>query len=354
MTFLDVGSWSLVWVIVAFVLSAAVVAVAGTRLTRAADILADVTGIGEALVGAVLLGAMTSLAGVVTTLSAAGGGHATLAVGNAIGGIAVQTLFLAVADLAYRKANLEHAAASLPNLLNSALLLGLLVLLLSIVVSPEYTVLGVHPGSVLVLVAYAGGLVLARQVRDEPRWKPVQTTETVEDTPDEESHHHRLSRIVLELGIHGSLVGVAGWMISRTGAAISDRTDLSEGFVGSLFTAVATSLPELVVSVQAVRQGALALAVGNIVGGNAFEVLVVSAADFVYRDGSILHASTQSQAFIIALTALLMAVLLIGLLHRQRRGPAGIGWESTLIVVFFLVGYVILYAMGGSGGEGGG
>ena len=71
MEVLDVGGWSL-WVVIAvFVASAGVVAVAGTKLTRAADILADLTGIGEALVGAVLLGAMTSLAGVVTTLVAA-------------------------------------------------------------------------------------------------------------------------------------------------------------------------------------------------------------------------------------------------------------------------------------------
>ena len=349
MELFDVSAWSL-WVVVAvFVGAAAVVAVAGTKLTRAADVLADLTGFGEALVGAVLLGAMTSLAGVVTTLAAAAEGHPTLAVGNAIGGIAVQTLFLAVADLAYRRANLEHAAASLPNLMNSAILLGLLVLLLIVVVSPERTVWGIHPGSALVLLAYCGGLVLARRVRDRPKWEPVETTETVPDEPDDESQDHDLGRVVVSLLLSGALVGVSGWVISRTGIAISERTALGEGFVGSLFTAVATSLPELVVSVQAVRQGALTLAVGNIVGGNSFEVLVVAGADFVYRDGSLLHSATQEQAFIVGLTALLMAVLQIGLLHRQKKGPAGIGWESTLIVVLFVIGYWILYLIGGNG-----
>lgn len=78
--------------------------------------------------------------------------------------------------------------------------------------------------------------------------------------------------------------------------------------------------------------------------------LVVAAADFVYLDGSLLHSASQDQAFVIALTALLMAVLLIGLLHRQRQGPAGIGWESSLIVVLFLAGYGILYTLStGSG-----
>lgn len=144
----------------------------------------------------------------------------------------------------------------------------------------------------------------------------------------------------------GAAVAAAGWVIALAGAEIAERTPMSETFVGSLFTAVATSLPELVVSVHAVRQGALTLAVGNIVGGNSFEVLVVAASDFVYRDGSILHATTRGQAFVVALTALLMAVLLMGLLYRQERGPARIGWETSLIIVLFLAGYGVLYTLG--------
>lgn len=346
MEIFDTSVWSLWAVIAAFVAAAGVVAWAGTVLTRAADVLADLTGIGEALVGAVLLGAMTSLAGVVTSLVAAGQGHPTLAVGNAIGGIAVQTFFLAVADLAYRRANLEHAAASLPNLMSSALLIGLLVLLLLVVVAPEVTFWGVHPGSPLVLIAYLGGVGLAHRASQTPRWRPVQTTETVADEPDGDSQGQSIRSVSTKLLASGALVAVAGWVLAETAPEIAARTPMSEGFVGSLFAAVATSLPELVVSVQAVRRGALTLAVGNIVGGNSFEVLVVAAADFVYRDGSLLHTAATSQAFIVALTALLMSVLLIGLLHRQRQGPAGIGWESTLIIALFLAGYTVLYFIG--------
>lgn len=346
MELFEVSGWSLWTVVAVFVAAAGVIAWAGTALTRAADVVADVTGIGEALVGAVLLGAMTSLAGVVTTLVAAAHGHPTLAVGNAIGGIAVQTLFLAVADLVYRKANLEHAAASLTNVMSSALLIGLLVLLLLVIVAPETTIWGVHPGSPVVLVAYLGGVGLAHRASAKPQWRPVQTTATVRDEPGDEAREARLPVEITKLLVSGALVAAAGWILAVTAPEIADRTPMSESFVGSLFTAVATSLPELVVSVQAVRRGALTLAVANIVGGNSFEVLVVAGADLVYREGSILHAASQAQAFIVALTALLMTVLLIGLLHRQRKGPVGIGWESTLIIVLFLAGYAVLYTLG--------
>lgn len=184
-----------------------------------------------------------------------------------------------------------------------------------------------HPGSPLVLVAYAGGLVLAHRASERPRWRPVRTAETVEDEPDEESQDHSLPKVVATLLVSGAAVAVAGYVVSRAGIQITERTPMSESFVGSPFTAFATSRPELVVSVQAVRRGALTRAVGNIVGGNSFEVLVVAVADFVYRDGSILHATTPAQAFVIALTALLMAVLLIGLLHRKRESVGKIGWE---------------------------
>ena len=325
-----------------FVLAAVVIAVAGTRLTRDADRLADATGWGEALVGAVLLGGITSLAGVVTTLTAAAEGHPQLAVGNAIGGIAVQTAFLAIADIFHRRGNLEHAAASLKNLMYSVLLLGLLVMLILGAATPEVTLLGAHPMSPLLFVAYVAGLRLVQHASREPMWKPRNTERTVEDEPDGEKVDTSRGKLAARIALWGSLVAVAGWGVAHTGVQIADRTGLSETFVGALLTAFVTSLPELVVSVTAVRAGALTLAVGNIVGGNSFEVLVVAGADFVYQRGSILHTASAGQELVIALTAVLMAVLLMGLLHRQREGIGGIGWESALILVLFLAGYGVL------------
>jgi len=107
------------------VAAAVVILLVGTRLTAVADVLAERTGLGEAVVGAIFLGA-TSLSGIVTSVTAAGDGRAELAVSNAVGGNAAQTVFPAVADAAYRRANLDHAAASPANLAQGALLVTLL------------------------------------------------------------------------------------------------------------------------------------------------------------------------------------------------------------------------------------
>jgi len=105
-----------------FLLRAAVIGVGGTAMTSVADCLAERTGPAEALIGGVPLGVSTSLSGTVTSISAAHEGHAALAVANGLGGIAVQTVFLAVGDLLYRRANLEHAAASITSLVQLGLL----------------------------------------------------------------------------------------------------------------------------------------------------------------------------------------------------------------------------------------
>jgi cation:H+ antiporter len=152
-------------------------------------------------------------------------------------------------------------------------------------------------------------------------------------------------KLWIGFSITALLVIIGGYYVGEAGIAIAERTQLSESFVGGLITAVATSLPELIVSISAVKRGSLTMAVSNIVGGNSFEVIVVAIAYFFYK-GSILHAATSADSFIITLTILLMSVLLMGLLFREKQGIAKIGWESFGIVIIFIVGYIILYFNG--------
>lgn len=332
--------------VVVFFAAAVVIGIAGTLLSRTADELADATGMGEALFGAVLLGGTTSLPGIVTSVTAAHQGFGELAVSNAVGGIAAQTVFLSIADLSYRKANLEHASASIENMMSGALLASLLAMVLIALAGPEISILGVHPASLLILVGYLFGLHLIREARDAPHWLPRWTASTVvEEVEEPEMREGRKSaaRLWIRFVVLAAVVAVSGWVVANSGIAIVNQTGLSESVVGALFTAVATSLPELVTSVAAVRRGAVTLAVGGILGGNAFDVLFVSFADVAYRPGSIYHVVSLDTVFMIALALLLTGILLLGLLRRERRGVLGIGFESALVLVFYLVGIGMLF-----------
>jgi cation:H+ antiporter len=344
---LDLGQWPLSAIIALFFATALIIALAGVRLTRLADGLADVTGLGEALFGAVLLGGTTSLSGIVTSVVAASSGYAELAVSNAVGGIAAQTAFLAIADMAYHRVNLEHAAASVENLLQSALLATLLAIPLLAMSGPEISMWGIHPASIMLLAAYSFGIRLVSKARSEPLWMPRNTDATRLDTPQEASSQGNTASMWLGFIGLAATVAVCGYLVAQTGIVIVGRTGMSESVVGALFTAVATSLPELVTSVSSVRQGALTLAVGGIIGGNCFDVLFIAFADVAYREGSIYHAISNRQVFIIALTILLTGVLLLGLLRREKSGIANIGFESFLVILLY-GGGIGLLAMGGS------
>ena len=328
-----------------FLVAAVVIAGAGTQLTKIADCIADKTGWGEAVVGAVILGGSTSLPGVITSVSSAYQGYAELAVSNAVGGIAVQTVFLAVADMAYQKANLEHAAASIANLLQGTLLITLLALPMVAYAGPDISGFGIHPATALLIGGYCFGIRLVAQARKERMWMPKETERTVVDEPDALESELKLRSLLVRFIALALLTGGAGYMIAESGVAIATQTGLSESLIGTLFTAVATSLPELVTTVAAVRSGALALAVGGIIGGNCFDVLVIACSDIAYRTGSIYRAISERQIFIMGLTILMTGVLLLGLLKREKYGFAKIGFEGLLILLLYISGVSALFIM---------
>jgi len=331
-------------VVVVFLVSTAIIALGGSALTKQADRLADITGWGEALFGAIFLGGVTSLSGIVTSITAAYEGFPQLSVSNAIGGIAAQTVFLAVADITYRKANLEHSAASLSNVMQSALLIFTLAFILILNLLPPLTIYEIHLGTLLVIGFYVMGQRMIAKAKLNPMWRAVDTKETKLDKPDEENLNDlSLKDVVIKFTVFGILIAVSGYILAQSAIIIAQKTALSESVVGALFTSVASSLPELIVSISAVRQGALTLAVSNVIGGNAFDVLFVSFSDMFYREGSIYHAFGKGQKLIILLTILLTSILTLGLLYREKKGFAKIGWESLLTLILFVLGYIALF-----------
>jgi cation:H+ antiporter len=326
-----------------FAIAAIAIALAGTRMTAVADRLADKTGLGEALVGALFLGGSTSLPGIVASVTAAITDHPELAASNALGGIAAQTAFLAIADIVYRKANLEHAAASIANLMQGSLLIALLSMSLLAMASPEVSLLAINPMTLFLIGVYLFGLRLTSQAQNAPMWVPRRTTETLLDEPDEPATSGGGAMGLWgRFGVLAIIVGVSGYAVAQSGVAIAAKTGLSETIVGTLFTAVSTSLPELVTTVAAVRTGALTLAVSGVFGGNSFDILLLAFSDLAYRGGSIYHIFGDRQVFIATLTIFMTAIMLLGLLRREKYGIGNIGFESFFILLLYAGGICIL------------
>lgn len=328
-----------------FALAAIIIGFAGVRLAYSAEVIAEKSGLGQAVVGAVFLGISTSLSGSILSFYAAGQGAPALAISNAIGGIGAQTAFLVVADFTFRRANLEHAASSLDNLLQSTLLMILLAIPILAHSLPNWTLFSVHPASVILVLAYVGGLVIVRRATKEPYWTARATRETQKEkrprAPDASSLS--LRRHIGRFLVLALVLGLAGIGLAETAIELSERSGLSQTAVGGLLTSVTTSLPELITVLAAVKRGALNLAVGDIIGGNSFDVLFLAGSDLFYRDGSLYHQITSAQLVLITTVLIMSGVLLLGLMRRQKRGPANIGFEG--VAVLALYGFVVIYTL---------
>lgn len=322
---------SLITSSIAFSAAALVIIIAGSRLARLADILADRTGLGEAVFGVLLLAGITSLPDFAATLSAALDARPDLAMSNVMGSMAVNLAFLGVADIVYRKANLEHAAASPVNLMLAGLLIVLLTLPLLATITPHITFWNVHPVTPFIGIAYLFGLHQVRRTQARPMWLPRQTKQTVPDKPDKH-YRGRVTTIWLGFISMAIVTGIAGWVLMEAAKSIADQTELSDSLVGGVLTALATSTPELVTTIAAIRIGALTLAVSNIFGTNCFNMLVVAAADAGYSQGSIYHDMAPVQMTWGLVSILMTAILLLGLVRRETYGIGRIGFESAVIL----------------------
>ncbi|MFB2920099.1 MULTISPECIES: sodium:calcium antiporter [Aerosakkonema] len=330
-----------------FLVSALAIAISGSWMTAIADRLSEKTGLGQALMGALFLGFSTSLPGIVTSVTAAASGYPGLAISNALGDIAAQTAFLGIADITYLEANLEYAAADAATLTQGTLLIVLLAIPLLTRAYPSVSIWGIHPASIALVATYIFGLRLVADAQNLPMWKPHQTEKAnVEELQATESDSPGLIGLWLRFFFLALILGIAGYGVEEAGVAIADSTSLSENAVGSLFTAISTSLPELVTTIAAVQRGAYTLAVSGVLGGNSFDVLVLALCDLVYPHGSIYQALTQDEVFVLALTILMTGILLLGLLRREEHGIGNIGFESFFVLLLYLGGFLLVFFSG--------
>ncbi|WFE20087.1 cation transporter [Solwaraspora sp. WMMD937] len=342
--FLVTAGWPVSWSIAAFAIAGVVTVAGGIRLVAVGDALADRTGWGEAVFGAVFFGLATSLSGIVMTAVTAVSNAPQLAYSNAVGGIAAQTTAIAVADLFYRRVNLEHAAASLSNLLFGCLLLALLALALLATYTPDGAVAGVHPVSMIMVGCYLGGVMIVHSTDVTPYWQAVDTNETRRDLP--QSHGVLDDRPLRRLWVRFALVGLAvaasGWLTALAAESLVQATGLRAGFVGGVLMGLVNALPETITAIAAVRRGAVTLAVAAVLGGNCLDALNLVVADVFYRPGSIYHAAGSDELFLTSAALLMTTVLLGGLLARQVRGWGRLGFEGTLLFGGYLAVVAVL------------
>jgi len=135
---------------------------------------------------------------------------------------------------------------------------------------------------------------------------------------------------------------LGGWAVARAAEGIVEDTDLNAGLVGAVFIGLVNALAEAVTSIAAVRRGAVTLAIAVVVGGNCLDALNLVVGDIAYRGSSLFHAANPDELFLTSGTLVMTAVLLGGLLVRQKRGWLKIGFDGILRITIYVTTVVVL------------
>lgn len=321
-----------------FVLSGLLIVIAGSALAKYADDISDITGMGRLWTGSILLAAATSLPELATDVAAVRMGAPDLAAGDLFGSSMANMLILAIVDLIYsrqhllQKAALDHAlAASLAITLNA---IGAIFMLLH----EKLTVFGASPVSWIILVLYvAGTRVLYQHNRTENSAPPTSPSPPQEVPPKGKLSVALAKFFAAALGV---LLAAPGFAWAAKG--IAERTGLGSTFVGTWLVGLSTSLPELVSTIAAVRMGAFDLAVGNLFGSNAFNMVVFLPMDLAQPGSAISSSLAPAHALSGLIAIILMGIGLSAIVYRAKRRMALIEPSSLMLVLAYVIGIILL------------
>jgi len=154
-----------------------------------------------------------------------------------------------------------------------------------------------------------------------------------------------LRRAVLHYTAAATLVVAGAVWLPRLGAEISRETGLGEEFVGTLFIAITTSLPEIVVSITAVRIGAIDLGIGNVLGSNLFNLLILGLDDVFYQPGALLAAVHGSHVVTMLAVVTMNALFLIGLTYQVIKKRFLVTWDTGAIALVYFIAVALVYLL---------
>lgn len=316
------------------------IGVAGPELARSGDIIADKTGVSQSWIGLILLATATSLPELMTGLSAVTVADApNIAVGDVLGSCVFNLAILVVLDAMYRGGSI-YRHADLSHVLTAGfgiILIGLAGV--SILLARDgltYRIGHVGAYTPLFVVLY---LLAMRSVFVHERREREAFVEQVASRYPDISLATAVKRYLASAGV----VAAAGTWLPFVGTELADVMGWQKAFVGTMFVAAVTSLPELVVTLGALRLGALDMAISNLLGSNLFDILILAIDDAAYRKGPLLSAVSPTHA-VTALAAIIMTgIVIVALLYRPGTRFLRVGsWISvSLLLVYVLNAYVI-------------
>jgi cation:H+ antiporter len=208
----------------------------------------------------------------------------------------------------------------------------------------------VNPASIGIVVVWIVGLFVINRASKNPRWKIEMPGarpgrhRRERAHPDEEHPFPKwaTAKVAGLFGLAALVTLGAGVLLEQSGNELANRAGVNGVVFGATILAAATALPEISSGVAAVALGDHALAMGDILGGNAFQVCLFLVADLVAGQ-PVLESAGNQNAWLAALGVALTAIYGFGVITRPDRCRARLGPDSLLALGVFAVGIAGLF-----------
>lgn len=313
----------------------------GLKLSHYGDVIAEKTGMGGTWIGLILIATVTSLPELVTGISAVSIANTPdIAVGDALGSCVFNLLIIVALDFLYRKESV-YTRASQGHVLSAGfgiLLIGFTgfnILLSANSNMPAFGHVGIYSPIIILIYAVA--------MRTLFRYEREHISATAEGAA-KRYPGMTLQQASLRYAGAACLVVAAALWLPFAGKTIALQMGWHQSFVGTLFVAFATSVPELAVTIGALRIGAIDMAIGNVLGSNLFDILILAIDDLVYTPAPLFSHSSPAHVMT-ALSAMMMTgIAIIGLLYRPKtRIFKTVGWISLFLFSLYLLNTYVIY-----------
>lgn len=324
-----------------FAICSLIIVHSGARLSKYGDILAEKTGLGGSLIGVFLVASVTSLPEMVTGISSVTFANAPdIAVGDVLGSCVFNLFILAALLDGLHQPLPISTSAHHGHILSASFGIVLLSITAFFILFPQYNVAvgWVGASSLAILAIYLVGLkiIISYEKRLTARFlKEV----------EKELHYHdvTLRKAIRGYALNAALVVGAAAFLPEIGARIAAATGLGQTFVGNILLAMTSSLPEVVVSIAAVRIGAVDLAIGNLFGSNLFNIFILVIDDLLFARGPLLSFIDPSHIISAGSAIAMTAVSIVGLTYQADHKRLPWGWDSIAMMVIFISNVGLLF-----------
>lgn len=332
--------------IIQFILSAAVIIVAGAALSHFGDIIAKRTGLGGMLVGGLLLAGATSLPELAVDINVIRLGAPDLAVGDLLGSSLFNLLILAVFDLTRYSHGRMLSRESAAHALSASVAIAMTATAaIFIHLGPQLesvVFLRLGPGPLVLVGIYALGFRLMTHSRNKSQ--SPSRKEPVPEVPF-------LGKVSLRFaatgfGVAAAAILAAGPFLAKAADTLAEESGLGGTFFGSTFVALCTSLPEVAATFTAVRLGALDMALGNLMGSNAMNMMMLLILDLA-DEGSLLSAVAPIHVYTALCVIVVTTVVVLGQLYRVEKKKPFLEPDALLAIFLILCSLTGLYFVKG-------